>query len=172
MNAAVKDTPLVERQLGPIEIFYGLDHGKYPQGNSFIVRGEQRSILIDPSLGLVARKPHQPMADTVLYSHSHEDHLAGAHLYADKPCHIHRQDASGLQSLAGLLDIFGLSGDGHEAFIESLHSKYHYQPRADVQCFENGDIFDLGGVSIEVIHTPGHTAGHCCFLFRPRRGQY
>jgi len=165
MTAAAKDTPkkLIERQLGPIEIFYGLDHGKYPQGNSFIVRGEQRSALIDPSLGLVARKPNQPAADTVLYSHSHEDHLAGAHLYADKPCHMHREDASGLQSLAGLLAIFGISG-GHQAFIESLHTKYHYQPRPDVQCFEDGEIFELGGVNITVVHTPGHTAGHCCFL--------
>jgi glyoxylase-like metal-dependent hydrolase (beta-lactamase superfamily II) len=25
-------------------------------------------------------------------------------------------------------------------------------------------VFDLGGVTLKVVHTPGHTRGHCCFL--------
>lgn len=30
-------------------------------------------------------------------------------------------------------------------------------------------VFDLGGVRLEVVHTPGHTAGHCCLLNRDDR---
>jgi len=33
--------------------------------------------------------------------------------------------------------------------------------------FEDGDIFPVEGGELEVIHTPGHSSGHCCFLLRP-----
>jgi glyoxylase-like metal-dependent hydrolase (beta-lactamase superfamily II) len=29
---------------------------------------------------------------------------------------------------------------------------------------EDGDILEIGDVEIEVLHTPGHTPGSCCFL--------
>jgi hydroxyacylglutathione hydrolase len=33
--------------------------------------------------------------------------------------------------------------------------------------FQHGDQIPFNGRSLEVIHTPGHSAGHCCFLLRP-----
>jgi glyoxylase-like metal-dependent hydrolase (beta-lactamase superfamily II) len=50
------------------------------------------------------------------------------------------------------------------AFRKIVVEQFHYTPRADVGSLRAGDRFDLGGVSLEVIHTPGHTRGHCCFL--------
>ncbi|MCX8172640.1 MAG: MBL fold metallo-hydrolase, partial [Archaeoglobaceae archaeon] len=32
------------------------------------------------------------------------------------------------------------------------------------ELIEDGELLKLGGKEIEVIHTPGHSAGHCCFL--------
>ncbi len=34
--------------------------------------------------------------------------------------------------------------------------------------FRHGDRFSYDGKELEVIHTPGHSAGHCCFLARPQ----
>jgi len=34
--------------------------------------------------------------------------------------------------------------------------------------FRDGDRFPLDGMDLEVVHTPGHSAGHCCFLVRSR----
>ena len=36
-------------------------------------------------------------------------------------------------------------------------------PRPDALGFSGGDRFELGGVTVEVIHAPGHTRGHCLF---------
>lgn len=33
--------------------------------------------------------------------------------------------------------------------------------------FQHGDRIPFGGKELEVIHTPGHSSGHCCFLLRP-----
>ena len=33
--------------------------------------------------------------------------------------------------------------------------------------FRHGDRIPFGGKTLEVIHTPGHSAGHCCFFLRP-----
>jgi len=34
--------------------------------------------------------------------------------------------------------------------------------------FRDGDRFPLEGADLEVVHTPGHSAGHCCFFLRSR----
>jgi len=33
--------------------------------------------------------------------------------------------------------------------------------------YDQGDLFPVDGGVLETIHTPGHSAGHCCFLLRP-----
>ena len=37
---------------------------------------------------------------------------------------------------------------------------------------EGGHVFDLGGRTVEVISTPGHTPGHMCYYDRERRYLY
>lgn len=39
-----------------------------------------------------------------------------------------------------------------------------------VEPFEDGDLLALGDVTLEVVHTPGHTAGLSCFTFTGKRG--
>lgn len=166
MNAAIEIDPntLKQKTVGPIEVYFGNENGKYPHGNSFVVNGKNQSVMIDPSLGIVVRKPNLPKVDCVMYSHTHEDHVAGAHLYADIPCYAHPEDAPGLQSMEGLMAMYGLVGEGHESFIKDMETNFYFQARPDIRSFSNDEVFDLGGVTIQVIHTPGHTAGHCCFL--------
>ena len=53
MLAAVPE--LEERQIGSVTVLFGESGGKYPDGNSLLVRGSEESALIDPSLGVVAR---------------------------------------------------------------------------------------------------------------------
>jgi glyoxylase-like metal-dependent hydrolase (beta-lactamase superfamily II) len=41
----------------------------------------------------------------------------------------------------------------------------------DPETFSDGDVLDVPG-SPRVIHTPGHTGGHCAFLFEGRRALF
>ena len=84
--------PLEEQEIGAVTVLYGERRGKYPHGNTLLVRGRSESLLIDPSLGLVARAPAEPPAvDRVLHSHCHEDHFAGSFLYPDAPVALPRR---------------------------------------------------------------------------------
>jgi glyoxylase-like metal-dependent hydrolase (beta-lactamase superfamily II) len=43
---------------------------------------------------------------------------------------------------------------------------FHFRPRQFQRFIEPGEVVDLGGVTVEVVHTPGHTPGHCSLFFR------
>ena len=143
----------------------GLDGGRYPDGNSLLVRGSEETILIDPSLSVAAAPP--PGVDRLLISHCHEDHLAGVFHFPTAPIHVHHDDRIGLESLAGLMTIYGLPPETEAAWSVEVVEKFHYLPRPDAQTYADGDRFDLGGSTIQVVHLPGHTRGHSGFLIEP-----
>jgi len=149
-------------------VLFGERGGKYPQGNSLLVRGADETVIVDPSLGVIPRRARLPRVDRVLNSHCHEDHVAGNHLFPDVPWHLHEADLPGIRSLEGFLGIFGYEGSVGSDWARALALQFHFTPRADALGFRDGDVFELGGgVRIRVIHTPGHTRGHCAFWVEP-----
>jgi len=156
-----------DRQIGHATVLGGVRGGKYPHGNSLLVEGSEESLIIDPSLSLIGRPPFVPAVDRVINSHCHEDHIAGNHLFLDSPWHMHALDRSGLDSLEGMLEIYGYAGPSADYFRKALVDDFHYTPRPDAIAFSDGEVFDLGGVTVRVIHAPGHTRGHCCLAIEP-----
>ena len=77
----------------------------------------------------------------ILLTHPHPDHIGG--------CHSIRE-ATGAQIVAHYLSVSRLEG---------------YQVAADITV-NDGDILDVGGVPLEVIHTPGHTSDSICYYIR------
>jgi hydroxyacylglutathione hydrolase len=86
----------------------------------------------------------------LLFTHSHWDHIAEAHLLqkaTQAPVYIHKEDAENLQN------------PGHDRVPS-------FFPILGVQIdhfLKDGEILKLGQLEIAVIHTPGHTPGGCCF---------
>jgi|TARA_Y100000310_G_scaffold340717_1_gene437493 glyoxylase-like metal-dependent hydrolase (beta-lactamase superfamily II) len=154
----------MEQEIGPVTILFGYENGKYPDGNAILVKGAQETVVIDPCLGVVARKDRLPRVDRVFHSHAHEDHLSGSHLFADVPWYVHGEDLAGVQSLDGMMAMYGVEGPGQPLFRRMIETQFNYMPNEDARTFSDGDRFDLGGVTIEVLHTPGHTGGHCAFI--------
>lgn len=156
---------LEDRRIGPVTVLFGRAGGKYPDGNSLLVQGTRESVLLDPALGVEPRHARLSPVDRVFYSHCHEDHFAGGHLFADVPWHCHREDAVGFDSLDDMTAIYGYPKKILDAFRVQLVERFHYIPHSIVP-FEDGEVFDLGDVTLQVVHTPGHTRGHSCFLIQ------
>lgn len=169
--SAVPCAAMDERTIGCATVLFGERGGKYPHGNSLLVRGADATALIDPSLALVERRAiGRPVegVDLVVNSHCHEDHIAGNHLFPDATWHMHEADQPGLGSLDAMLAIYGYPEPVHSLFREILVDDFHYTPRPEASPFVDGDVFDLGGgVRIRVLHAPGHTRGHSFFWIEP-----
>lgn len=159
---------LEDRSLGCVTILFGASGGKYPDANCVLVEGSNERILLDTTPGLVARgREAVGKVDRILLTHCHEDHFSANFLFPEAMVQCHSADLLGLHSLDGLLEIFGPSEARRPELARMLVERFHFEPRLDARPFEHGDVFDLGGVTIEVIHTPGHTRGHCAFRIRP-----
>jgi glyoxylase-like metal-dependent hydrolase (beta-lactamase superfamily II) len=155
-----------DRTLGAITILAGERDGRYPHGNSMLVAGAEETLLIDPSLSLIARDS-LPLADRVLNSHCHEDHVAGNHLYPKAPLLLHEADLPGMRSLDDMMAIYGMSPRIAAAFRQILVDDFHHVPRPDASAIRDGDVLDLGGTRVRVVHAPGHTRGHCVLHVEP-----
>lgn len=148
-----------------VSVLIGAEQGMYPSGNSVLVEGASETVLIDPSVTVVARGGAPVGVDAVINSHGHEDHLAGNGLFGHSRVHIHDDDLLAAHSLEGLLDVYGMDGQRRTDFGAQILDEFSYQPRPDATGFGDGHVFDLGGgVRVEALHLPGHTRGHSGLL--------
>lgn len=146
-----------------VTVLVGPDNGAYPSGNSLVVQGAGETIIIDPSVTVVERGGIGMPVDAVVNSHAHEDHMPGNGLFADARVHIHHEDRLGAVSVEGLMDVYGLEGQARADFTQQVIDEFNYSPRPDAEGFGDGHVFDLGGITVEAVHLPGHTRGHSGF---------
>ena len=160
----VVDWGEAERRLTPaVSVLCGDENGAYPSGNSLLVRGRGETVIIDPSVTVVARGGASAPVDAVINSHSHEDHMAGNGLFASARVHVHHEDKLGVDSLDGLMEVYGLTGEVRRTFSQTVLDEFHFTPRPDAHGFSDGHVFDLGDLTVEAVHLPGHTRGHSGF---------
>src|SRR4051812_21043336 len=106
-----------ERKLtSAVSVLSGADNGAYPAANSLLVKGAGETVLIDPSVSIVAKGGAPVAVDALINSHSHEDHVAGNGLYSSARVHVHEADLPGVRSVEGLMDVYGLEGEARASF--------------------------------------------------------
>lgn len=157
-----------DRTIGRVRVLTGAQNGKYPQGNSLWISGNDATAIVDPSLAVRDRADElRDRADIVLLSHVHEDHVAALDLFPAATVHAHEADVDGIRSLDGLMQMYGYGGSAAAMMHDYVVDQFHYAPRADANGFAGDAVFELGGTRIRAIHTPGHTRGHCVLLIEP-----
>ncbi len=163
-----------------------LPHNPLKATNSYIIKNDKRSLVIDTgmnrneckeALSGAFRQLEIDLEQTDFFvTHLHADHVGlvaefsapGAVIYFNEP------DASVLLR-ADLWQLVCSQAEKH-GFPEGLvnqaidsHPGQRYSPQGPVNftMVEDGDLLSYGKYDLQCISTPGHTRGHTC-LFEPR----
>lgn len=137
----------------------------------FLVEGDKEAVLIDTGVGFVGLKEivetSTKLPLSVILTHMHPDHAGGVEAFEKVYLHPADWKNAGEQTLSVRMDYSMGNMRGAvltpEDFIPAPPSDKKYLPLSE------GQVFDLGGISLEIIHVPGHTPGSCCVLFREER---
>ena len=124
------------------------------------------AIIVDP--GQRAMGPLQRILDenhltpaAVLLTHGHVDHIWSAQKVADMygcPAYIHPDDRF---MLTDPIKDFGRGLAG--ALARSAFGALFSEPKQVIELDKDADKVELGGVTVTVDHTPGHTRGSVVF---------
>ena len=109
---------------------------------------QKKAAIVDPQYDLTGPldclKKYQFELTSIFLTHTHFDHIAGvpelAQLFPQVPIIAHRQDLHRLDSRT--------------------------MSRAKVKAIRDGDKVAVGDLIVEVLHTPGHSAGECCYFIQ------
>jgi glyoxylase-like metal-dependent hydrolase (beta-lactamase superfamily II) len=140
----------------------GENRGRYPFAHSLFIDGEE-SLLIDTGVG-PALESLVPKTRQVVLSHFHRDHVARNHLFTGASFAIHQADAPGVENAEEFYQFSGLSQFNIEAYWKMV-SQIKFRPTKIDRYLEDGDLIDTGRHTLQVLHLPGHTPGHCGYLF-------
>jgi glyoxylase-like metal-dependent hydrolase (beta-lactamase superfamily II) len=155
---------VAQRQLGShVTVLFGHEQGKYPDGNSVLVRGRVAAALIDPALSVRNAVP-AIRVDTVLLTHTHEDHAAGLSAVEAGEICVHVADLAALRSVDDLMRLYGVPEDVWPQMTQLVQERFHFEGWPQARGLTDGQTFDLGDVSVRAIHAPGHTSGHTVYL--------
>lgn len=142
----------------------------------YLVEGNEKALLIDAGNGFSGLKDvlsaltDKPV--TVVMTHGHFDHTGASAEFEE--CWIHQFDVQVLldgfekcrreKQMLRFKELF-------EVPLSEKEMDYLVNGKAPgkLNYFREGDLFELGGRTLEVIETPGHTRGCVCFLDRDHR---
>ena len=124
--------------------------------NCYLIINEETKelVVVDPAtcpdyvISHVKSNGYVPKA--ILLTHGHFDHVMGIDGWVKEfqvPVYLHEEEKKILEEPSlNLSELFGTS--------------YAYN---QTRCLKDGEVLELAGFCFRVIHTPGHTAGSCCY---------
>jgi glyoxylase-like metal-dependent hydrolase (beta-lactamase superfamily II) len=139
----------------------GERRGGYPYSNSMLLG----DYLIDTGIssGYIRKLRRKFEINTVILSHWHEDHIAGNRLLKNARFLCHSEDKHIVEDIDKIIPYYGLNPEDLPEFVELLEG-FRINNIKINKTIEHDEILKINDLILKVIHTPGHTAGHCCFF--------
>lgn len=150
--------------------------------NAFLLVGEEKAVLFDTGCGIgdireiCERITDKPI--TVMLTHGHFDHSGGLYQFTDCDVYMHPADL-GMNTGNNQFRQFYATSRGPVRFpgeknIQGMLARIPEEEPEIVSLditkpVKEGDVFDVGGSTITVYETPGHTAGSVAYLVEPQR---
>ncbi len=137
----------------------------YYRCNLWHIQGRDRDVLVDTGSGVVSLREQLPwLTDRPLLavaSHTHFDHIAGHHEFAERLVHPAEADILATPTRASTLADAYVGDDMFEAHPDCplCYAEYQVKAAPATRLIDEGDVLDLGDRVLEVLHTPGHSPG-------------
>ena len=143
------------------------EYQHWEETHCYLLIGSDRALLIDTGLGIcniyeqVRKLADKPI--TAVATHIHWDHIGGHKYFSD--FYVHGAELDWLDGGFPLpvQAVKNMVADRCELPKDFDISKYEIFQGEPSRVLEDGDTIDLGGRTIRVLHTPGHSPGHLCF---------
>ncbi|MFX1375079.1 MAG: MBL fold metallo-hydrolase [Promethearchaeota archaeon] len=132
--------------------------------NLYLILGSHSALLLDTGCGLY---PLKPIVEDligqrklfVLNTHTHWDHILGNNEFGE--IYVHKNEA---QIVSNPYNLSFLIDSPCEIVKKYEEQKFSIAPAKTIIKIKDGYEFDLGDISVKVIHTPGHSPGSICLL--------
>jgi glyoxylase-like metal-dependent hydrolase (beta-lactamase superfamily II) len=122
---------------------FSLDGGTWDVDNNvWIVGNDEECVIIDSphDAAVIINQVRGRKVLAILLTHAHNDHIGAAREVADAvgaPIHLNPED-------------------------HILWEQVYPDSKPD-RSLADGDVFEVGGATLQAIHTPGHSPGSTCF---------
>ena len=143
------------------------EYHHWEETHCYLLIGSERALLIDTGLGVcniyeqVRRLTDKPV--TAVATHIHWDHIGGHKYFPEFYAHEAELDWLNGKFPLPLQAVKNMVADRCELPEEFCFDGYAIFQGKPGRLLDDGDTIDLGGRTIQVLHTPGHSPGHLCF---------
>jgi glyoxylase-like metal-dependent hydrolase (beta-lactamase superfamily II) len=147
-----------------------LEPRHYEEVISYLVLGSEKVVLLDTGMGIadiraeVARLTDLPVV--VVNSHSHYDHVGDNHRFSE--VWAYDNDAEVARIERGLSPVECARFLQPDTYLDLPPgfdpAAYEIRPAAVTRRLRHLETIDLGGRTLTVHHTPGHSPGSLCLL--------
>jgi len=147
-------------------IFYipGKNNSRYPYCACLYLKGQNMRVLIDVGMGASHLAPVKKWGiDILILTHCHIDHRLTRKEIPDVPVWCHEAEAPFLNDRNNFFNAIGLQRSGLDLAGRLDHTEGTFGIEISHHLLD-AERLDLGGITLETIHTPGHTPGHLAFF--------
>lgn len=144
------------------------EYQHWEETHSYLLCGEKMAVLIDTGLGISnIREVVESLTELpvmVMTTHVHWDHIGGHKYFNFIAVHEEEKEWLSVKFPVPLSVVkHSLMCKPCDFPLDFKIDQYQIFQGIPQMLLHDGDRIDLGKRSLVVVHTPGHSPGHCCF---------